>query len=343
MDIHSRTGGKEEFSLPTPARYFPVDGGPYQVTAGLKNLGTDFGNGPADARLAQLDTQFDRYRSNKQACRLERLGKYFATQDFSDEVQAACAETLVRALCREYPDYFSWSETGDASGVLNCKLTREKLAFDAYALVPKRSITNASVPYTGAFDALVCQIQEDVAVVRRNEARDWLSAVHLCAAGHWAPEDKVGRDFTGVHQPVPHIEPITRAARAMVHAMIQKGPFVRFVWGFGSDDRLNHHPQPAPGWDAAAWKGRSFRQDAGADASPFYLRLERQVTYGLPHVQAALFFIRVYYIDGREIRANKEERDRLLVQLKTMDVEIRRYKGLAESMQPLVQWLESEA
>lgn len=330
----------ESQQLAPPSRYFPVEGGIYQVTAGLKNLGVDFGNGAADARLVQIDDGFAEYRENKLACRAERVGKYFATHEFSDEVQSRACKVLIGALCQEYPAQFSWVQLDSAKAKLECRLTGETLFFNEYRLVDAVCAPSVQPKYLSGFDALVSQIPEDVAVVRRNEQKDWLAAIHLCAPGHWAAEQKIGKDFTNVHAPVPHISPITKAARAMVHAMIQKGPFVRFVWGFGSDNRLNHHPDPAPGWDLATWKGRSF-QSVPEGECPFYLRLERQVTYGMPEVEAALFFIRVYYIDGREIRKNPEERDRLSMALRTMDADSRRYKGLTESVEPLLEWLNA--
>lgn len=324
--------------LPPPAFYFPVEGGIYQVTAGLKNLGHDFGNGPADSRIIQIDTAFTRYQENKLACRAERLGKYYATSEFDADIEAVCARKIIGILLEEYPRLFKWRGDEEGTGRLDCAPTSETLTFKRYVLSGVAGTAPIHPPYSGAFDALVNQISEDVAVVRRRKDRDWLSAIHLCSPGHWAAENKIGKTFEQTHSPVPHIEPISRAARAMVHAMISKGPFVRFVWGFGSDDRLNHHPEPAPGWDAAKWRGRSF-QSVPEGECPFYLRLERQVTVGLPEAEAALFFIRVYYIDGREIRNNPAQRDLLRSSLRTMDPESRQYKGLADSMAPLLEWL----
>jgi len=328
----------ERGHLPEPAFYFPVEGGIYQVTAGLKNLGTDFGNGPADGRIIQIDKNFTRYQKNKLECRAERLGKYFATSGFDPEIEVACTRKLISILMEEYPGFFRWRGDGDGTGRLDCAPTSETLTFKNFVLSGVAGTAPIHPPYAGAFDALVNQISEDVAVVRRQQDKDWLAAIHLCAPGHWAAENKIGKTFQATHAPVPHIEPISRAARAMVHAMISKGPFVRFVWGFGSDDRLNHHPDPAPGWDAAKWKGRSF-QSVPEGECPFFLRLERQVTVGIPEVDAALFFIRVYYIDGREIRQNPAQRDLLRSSLRTMDAESRQYKGLTESMAPLLEWL----
>lgn len=322
-----------------PARYFPIKSAVFQVEANLSPLGTDFGNGDLDARVIQIDRDFAKYRENKLVCRRERLGKYYAADRFSDTAKAAVCGKLAEILCLEYPEWFRWTGEESRTGTLECGLTGDLLQFEAGQLV--RQVTRVEPAYADGFDALVSQIPEDVAVVCREKSIDWLAAVHLCAAGHWAAEQKVGKDFGAVHEPVPGISPITRAARGMVHAMIQKGPFVRFVWGFGSDDRLNHHPEPPPGQDIVSWRGRSFKKVPEGEC-PFYLRVERQVTLGLPASELALFFIRVSYIDGREIRRQPDERDKLTSVLRSMDAPARAYKGLTDSMESVLQWLSLE-
>ena len=162
--------------------------------------------------------------------------------------------------------------------------------------------SKATPAYSSAFDALSSQIQEDVAVVSTDGKKDWLSAIHLCSPSHWAAEDKIGKDFTAIHLPVPGIEKVNRAAGSLVDAMVRKGPYVRFVWGFSTDTQLNHHPEPPPGADPLKWKGRTF--DPGRAGSPFLLRVERQTLWGLPEVAAGIFAIRVYFLDGQQIRDN---------------------------------------
>lgn len=94
---------------------------------------------------------------------------------------------------------------------------------------------------------------------------------------------------------------------------------------------------PPPGWDATAWTGRSF---GVAQDEPFSLRIERQITFGLPDVRASLFFIRRSFIGGREIRSNPLWRDQLLAALRSMSTEARVFKGVQKCFDELVAWLE---
>jgi hypothetical protein len=119
--------------------------------------------------------------------------------------------------------------------------------------------------------------------------------------------------------------------------MVEKGPYVRFVWGFATDSRLNHHPEPPPGEDPGVWRGRSFHPDR--PESPFTLRVERQVLLGLPELSASLFAIRVLFIPGERVRARPEWRELLLGALRSMTPESRSYKGLDGSFDEVVAWL----
>ena len=187
-----------------------------------------------------------------------------------------------------------------------------------------------------AFDGLAMQVQEDVCLTRAEGGRDWLAAGHVCSPGHWSVERKVGLAFAAVHGPVPGIGAINRAAGAYVRTMIERGPFVRFAWGFGTDDRLNHHPDPPAGVSVDAWRGRRF-----GPGSDWFLRVERQVTWGLPAVNAAAFTIRVSHLPGEAIRADPHRRELLRSALRSMSPAALAYKGLAGSVDAVVDWLDA--
>ena len=254
--------------LGPPAVYFPIARGVYDVVAGLRPLGTDFGNGPADGHVFQLDADWPRYRANKLACRADRLGKYVARADLDEPAAVALVEGFADRLTAEHPRHFRRD-----GGRLCCDLTGDTVDLTAD-------------PFD-AFDHLAMQVQEDVCLTRVDGDRDWLAAGHVCSPSHWSVERKVGLPFTAVHEPVPGIGPITRSAAAFVRLMVDRGPFVRFAWGFATDARLNHHPDVPPGVEAADWRGRRF--DPGRPR--LFLRVERQVTWGLPAVAAAAFTI----------------------------------------------------
>jgi hypothetical protein len=106
---------------------------------------------------------------------------------------------------------------------------------------------------------------------------------------------------------------------------------------FGTDDRLNHHPEPPAGIDPAAWRGRSFVPGQ----LQLFLRIERQVMWGLPAVNAAVFTIRVFHLSGEKIRADPARRELLRSALLSMSPQALQYKGLTGSVGAVVQWLDA--
>jgi len=263
-------------SLPPPAHYFPFASGRYETTPGLMRLGKDFGNGPSDCRLLQLDQEFRHYRAAKLAARAEQLDKYYCTYNYSEATAQAVVALLKSQLLADYPDYFQ--------------------ALDQYQLYCQ--LTDEIVDLNGpdALDQLACQIQEDLAVVSCQGTDNWLAAVHVCCPNYWAPAAKIGGDFTQVHEPVPGMAKTNQASPQLVKALIEQGPYVRFGWGLATDTRLNHHSEAPQGIASSDWQGRAFQ------GGELFVRIERQVTWGLPKVNAFLFTIRTYFEEVLPLR-----------------------------------------
>lgn len=322
-------GGVPDISPQSPAAYFPLRSGRYTVTPSLHRLGTDFGNGERDACLFQFDREFPRFRENKRRCRSERFLKYVRAANLPDDVEQAAVRVLSERLVTEYPGLFSWVGEPSEGHLLLCRLTGELLRFDSQRrLVEVTGADSCVAPtYTDSLDALCCQFPEDLAIICRDPTTgdDRLAFLHLCAPSHWAAEEKIGRSWSATHAPVPNMEKSRDAAASIVRVMIEREPMVRFTWGIEFDDLLNHHPEPPPTIPAAAWNHRGRRL---TDAEPFYLRVERQVIWGLPGVDASLFTIRVYHTPGSAICADAGKREALSRALRSMSAESRRYKGL---------------
>lgn len=267
---------REAERLPPPARYFPVRPRPYRMEAGLVPFGRDFGNGPRDRLYFQVDDELDRYRRARRevGTRRHRLLE-------GGRARRACHEAVLAwmsaVLQREHPDL--------AGGT------------------PR------------SYGALAAAVQEDFAVLRRRpDGRSEAVAVFVSFPSGWRPEAIGGADFARIHEPVPGFAENPAAAASMVTAMIERGPYVRFVWTVTADDRLDHHPDTS-------------RRVAWADATQGWLRVERQVTVPFPAVGAALFLIRTYLYPFGSLGAG--ERRVLAAALEQMPPEIARYKGLA--------------
>src|SRR5437667_2308822 len=114
-------------SLSKPASYFPFAGGVYEITAGLRPFGTDFGNGDADRRAFQIDQAFARFRGNKLACHAERPGKYVVRHDLDEVTERALATWLIDRLTAEHPRLFVVTSEDDGCRI-ECHHTGDRIA-----------------------------------------------------------------------------------------------------------------------------------------------------------------------------------------------------------------------
>lgn len=271
-----------------PARYFPVSPQPLRMQAGLRRFGIDIGNGAADTRFFQIDRERPRYLANK--ARLRRLGAAAGLRHALLDTDAAHAQAHRAVL--------TWIEQ-----------TRRSEGVPAIA-----AETNSSDPY----DALFVDLQEDAAVLYRDPSGvDRAILVSVFAPSGWRPERIVGASFAQIHAPVPDFADERRAASSMVSAMVERGPYVRFVWTISADDHLDHHPE----------HGARHPFDA---AGTGWLRVERQVTVPFPEQQASLFLIRTYLYPFEQL--DPQQRETLALALERMPASIRRYKGIDEAV-----------
>ena len=316
--------------LPAPAVYTPFDSGTYKIAPGLIPLGRPLGNGLVDKLVFQFDREFDAFRKNTCEARADDIGKYYGVSEFTRSVQAAVLSYIVCQVAIEHPQCFT-AEQRQGTTRLDCTQTSETLLFDqAFNLLPE-----SDGDYASAFDAIASQVQENLAIVRVEDDRDWLAALHVTAPNYWDPSEKLGKNFVDVHAPVAGIEPLNNSAPALASAMTRNVRYQRFAWGLTTDRRLNHHPNPPTAFDGtpSEWYGRAFdRSDP-----MLYVRIERQVIIGFEDVSAFLFCIRPYFLDCATMQP--QHRAMLRSALKSMTDASRTYKGLDESFREITEWL----
>ena len=324
----------------TIPHYFPLERGRYEVKPGLHAFGTNFGNGTLDHQVFQIDSNFCHYRAEKLKARDERIYKYYQTYDLSPGTEYDICRFIIHRLVMEHPDFFYLKERNDGIE-LNCRLTNELLQFnsDMQLLTTLGTAQKIKSPYISGLDALACQIQEDLAIINRlPDNGNWISALHLCFPNHWSAEEKIGKDFIYIHHPVPGIESINKKAQPLVNAMINRGPYVRFAWGLGTDTYLNHHPLPPIEIPYEQWTGRLYnKQDPH-----LFLRVERQTIWGFPDSNAALFTIRTYFTDCTEIKRDPEQCLKLSEAINSMSSEALSYKGIIKYKEQILDWLDSK-
>lgn len=195
------------YSLETaPPLYTPFAAGRYTTGPAMRTLGFDFGNGAADRLSIQIDAQYRHYRANKLACRRppDHIDRYYARDTGNEDIQPALAVWLAGRLATEYPEFFYYKYADHQHSLRNDLMNETIVWNDAGDLLPASALHFEAVDLC---DALMMQIPEDVAVTRFTADRnDTQALIHLCAPNHWAPGDKIGRSFAGVHDVVPGAE-----------------------------------------------------------------------------------------------------------------------------------------
>ncbi len=308
----------------TPLHYLPFLKGKYSVNPGLKLLEKAE---ELDKLVFQLDNEFEYFRKNKEACRTENIHKYYCKERLNPELEKAVNLYLIQQFCAEHPEFFINTEHGDRA-ILQCLHTGEMIQYNEEGELLGDS------SYLDLFDALNCQVQEDIAVWQLAEDDDWLAAAHICAPSHWSAGEKVGKNFDFVHEVVPGMEKIRRHYMGMLENVVSKGPYTRFGWGVSADIKLNHHPEPAPGYTPEMWAGRKF----DPEFPMLFIRTERQCLAGIPEHNAFVFTIRTYFSD-----VSKMDEPTLLAlksALLSMSAETLVYKGLDDKREEIIAWLD---
>lgn len=305
---------------------FPLEIDLYEVAPSLKLL-------EKTSCHFNIDQEWHKARQNKIEGMKEKPSKYVLRHNFDPDHELLIALKILDLLKAENPDYFQSGQSQE----LFCNLSKEHFKWNELG-----KITFSSTPsYIGAslLDALMGQVSEDLAVVRKHQEQDYLSYLNVFSPSHWAPEHKIGQSFFAVHDVIPNSKKLTQVSNRVVEAMIHRGPFERSVWSFVTDERLNHHPEPPAGMDPTLWKGRSFDLQK---KEPFILRVERQTTLGMPEIDSALFTIRIGFIPGSKVKANATWRHRLIGQIRSMDERSKEYKGVLHCHQELIEYLSTD-
>ena len=135
-------------------------------------------------------------------------------------------------------------------------------------------------------------VQEDLCLLRRTDAGWILVAASLCFPSRWRLAEKLGRDITAVHDPVPGYR--RRLAPGVTHLFdrLAELPVVRRNWFIHPDPALFQPGRP-PGGDPLVPAERCLDE--------LYVRSERQTLRTLADRSWILFTIKIQQATLREL------------------------------------------
>jgi len=283
------------------ARYFIAEPTPLRMRPGLFKLGRDFGNGQADELFFQKDAAHDVYLEQK------------------------------RLILSRHPERLAWVAEPETEQRLNAvgRWMLEQGARELGGLAPGLpQAFQAGEASRRAWYDLSCAVQEDFAVVDlQSDGTDRLALLSVCFPSGWQPERLLGKSFHHVHAPVVEFDEVAQKSEQLVRAMVERGPYVRFVWTVTADGRLDHHPLQAP-------------RDPWTKECRGYLRVERQVTVPFAALRMSLFLIRTYLYPFSEL--SSAERSTLLSAVQQLSPAILAYKGLSDGLPWVMEKLANE-
>lgn len=245
----------------------------------------------------------------------------------------------LHALCQhaaaEQPQAWAWDGERAQALHLGCAVDAqghiERSSAGVFGLGDEvtRCLEGLSPPWRLA-GLLSLAFAEDFAVVDGRDATiAWLA---VCLPSHWAPEDKVGRNFAAVHAPVADNALLIRASESLTRLVCGEDRWERFVWNVTDNPRLHAHPARV-GHDR--W--------AGTDVPGAWWRTERQTFIPLPDLQQAVFTIHVQVQPLIEALHTPQKARALHDAVASMSADVLRYRGLHTVREPLLQWLASRA
>jgi dimethylamine monooxygenase subunit A len=185
-----------------------------------------------------------------------------------------------------------------------------------------------------AWHRMALAVQEDLILMQHNGSAFFPAWLHVCAPSGWDPGAKSGLDLAQVHAPVAENKQLLAGTKGMALAMINKGPFVRYVWTLSESNSLSQHPVIK----AQASSGVSER-----NANALFFRCERQVTLPLPQWRCSLFLIRVFVAPLASVATSVARCQRLIASLLSMNAATLAYKGLTDLAPLAIHWLEHES
>lgn len=327
-----------------PTLYRPFLSGTYSVSAGLYRLGAQpvpWLDDPApEPHTFTLDAEYPRLIASKAAAHARALHEYAGETALTPELREAALTFAARQLAADSGGEVSWDGRTLHNSLLGWQADLHP-RWNALENLRRFSGPHAALVAdtrpVSALDFLGLNASEDLTIVAHDprSGRDWLAATHVLNPQHWDPRDKLGRDFTQVHAPIPGSGPMNASAPRLLDAVIARGPFVRFAWGLSTTDRLDHHPAAPPDAD----------RDARTRFDPHrtFLRVERQTLTGFPHAHGALFTIRPYTHPLTQAAQEPAHARALAAAIRSMTPAQIAYKGLTHLRDDLLNWLDTQA
>jgi dimethylamine monooxygenase subunit A len=192
----------------------------------------------------------------------------------------------------------------------------------------KRSVTESHpLQATPTAQEIARQLQEDFVILKNENDTLRTEYLSVCFPSRWDPREKLGLDFAAIHAPVADNQMLQAAGPSIMAMAFVKQPMLRHVWLIVPSANLAQHPEQ----NDYSWT-RTL-----ADPAPLlprlFFRVERQTTWPLPHLNRAVFFIRVMMCSLTDVlHAEPQRATQLSETLASMTPAVVAYRGMTDAM-----------
>jgi hypothetical protein len=337
-------GRREDFSSllvsPLPAFDIPFVVRPsYQIRSDLVKMPVELFGQMHDKHFVFDEQYFSYVKAKLEQLRHHPELCHLYVKKYDEQALVKCAHLIFKKLADEYPDYVCVTEDGVTLRLLGLKLGPETFALQKTELEGSAALLADDV-YTylqqqhgvkRLWDTLALAVQEDLVIVKDDGEMGVSELMHVCLPSHWNPGERVGQSLFELHEPVANNEQLLKASKNTLQAMVNKGPFVRFVWSLNSTHELNLNP---------AFHRHGRKKPLGDDPSQWFFRVERQTTLPMPELKRSLFTIRILVAPLPSV-LNDERKNLLAQAVLSMDEKLLSYKGLVKQKDVLLEYLRS--
>ena len=301
--------------------YFPFSDDTYKMTMGTQALNPD--------SLIEIDEPL--YHSEialKERLLVEEYDQYVHAPVETQHEQWEVLSLLLPNMAHYYPQHFSLAIHGDEWTWHNRLLNVNT----AFRFGEANSLPLAPLDWLGR------QVQEDLIVLSGDVTQEMpLIAGHLCFPNDWCLQEKLGKSFMRIHDPVPLFASMVGRSSSLLLERLKVGrPVWRLNWAFKVTPQLTLTPQQV----------RLLREEEQEDVTcetigqRCYLRVERQTLSRLPLTNAILFTIHTYQTRVADIAQDKDVARRMANVVRTTPNEMLAYKGMLPFVDVLLEYLE---